>query len=257
VSTKYFLAKHVSDPFRGECRNIGVLVDDGSAQTGRFLGQSSPGPGLVDGRSIRGMFTDLETYRSWVKFWYDGAADIAKLSNARRAIDQFWIEPQPGELILGHELSGLDQTADYLFQTLVSESTKDMPTPLREAVNRVIANAGLDRMTNFKRDYPVESLVRADDQEPDLFTFPLAFKDASSLRVGQIVSLNQQYFINDALWKFSNIALEIGRIAIVKRGDDADQFRRSCRQLDKHAMVIDIDSKHAENDIVKAFTLAE
>lgn len=35
----------MGDPFRGECRNVGVLVDDGSAQTGRFLGQSSPGPG--------------------------------------------------------------------------------------------------------------------------------------------------------------------------------------------------------------------
>ncbi len=254
MSTKYFLAKHMSDPFRGECRNVGVLVDDGSAQTGRFLGQSSPGPGHVHGRSIRGLFADLETYRSWVKFWYDGAADIAKLSNARRAIDQYWIEPQPGELILDHELSGLDQIADYLFQTLVSESNKDMPIPLREAVDRVIANAGLSRMSNFKRDYPVESVAQEGD-ESELFTFPLAYQ-GESLQVGQIVSLHQPMFTESALWKFTHIPKDIGRIAIVKRGDDTDQYRRSCRQLDKHATVIDIDSKSAESDIMKAFTVA-
>jgi hypothetical protein len=254
MSTKYFLAKHMSDPFRGEPRNVGVLVDDGSAQTGRFLGQSSPGPGHVHGRSIRGMFADLETYRSWVKFWYEGAGDIAKLSNARRAIDQFWIEPEPGELILGHELSGLDQIADYLFQTLVSESNKDMPISLREAVDRVIVQAGLNQMSNFKRDYPVQSVAQ-EDGESELFTFPLAYK-GESLQVGQIVSLHQPMFTESALWKFTHIPEGIGRIAIVKRGDDDDQYRRSCRQLEKHSTVVDIDSKHAESEIVKAFTLA-
>ncbi len=255
MNTKYFLAKHMSDPFRGECRNVGVLVDNGLAQTGRFLGQSSTGPGLVNGRSVRGQFADIETYRAWVKFWYEGAADILGLSNARRAIDQFWIESQPGELILDHELIGLDQITDYLFQTLVSESTSDMPIPLRDAVNRVITNAGLDGLANFKRDYPVESTIRVDNEEPDLFTFPLAFK-GTSLKVGQIVSLHQPYFTNDALWKFTNISQEIGRIAIVKRGSDDFQYRRSCRQLDKHAIVIDIDSKNAEREIMTAFTVA-
>ncbi len=66
MSARYWIAKHIEDPFRDEPRNIGILVEHRGGVAARFMGETVPGQ--VDGRKVRGLrYPDV--YKQWVEFW--------------------------------------------------------------------------------------------------------------------------------------------------------------------------------------------
>lgn len=66
-TAEYLIVQHISDLFRRETRNVGVIVRIKGETNGRFYGEIEPGK--IDGRQTR----DLPypgIYAQWVRYWH-------------------------------------------------------------------------------------------------------------------------------------------------------------------------------------------
>ena len=114
---KYWVAKHVADPFRAEPRNVGVFVEASGEYAARFLGER--GDLSVDGRPLRRHFTYPNIYRQWIEFWRAelGAKNMDEIITS--ATPSFFVVP-------GGEVGDTDQDdaaaiCDFLFSLLVGD----------------------------------------------------------------------------------------------------------------------------------------
>jgi hypothetical protein len=122
-TAEYFLAQFVSEPFRREPRNVGVIVLKDGDTASRFVGEHAPTRTLSDDSadwdpSTLRVFPNVNAYRLWVDSW---RRKIIR-SSVREALasgnDQF-------HLIEGGEVAatGSDSSikiCNYLFEALVS-----------------------------------------------------------------------------------------------------------------------------------------
>lgn len=116
-TANYLVAQHVSDPFRNEPRNIGVLIDIGGERVAKFVGEITPGK--IDGKRVRFM-TYPDVYRQWVGRWWDmltAGADWAALIASSK---EHYRVIEGGEVNDIGDDSAFD-VANYLFASLVSE----------------------------------------------------------------------------------------------------------------------------------------
>jgi hypothetical protein len=118
MEARYWIAQHVSDPFRNEPRNVGVIVQVGSSVTTRFFGEGNDG--VLDGRSLRHAFQYPDVYKQWIQYWrkesLKGPLEKLLEGNAANFRVQF-----------GGEVSDIagdtsDDVAKYLYAIVVSES---------------------------------------------------------------------------------------------------------------------------------------
>jgi hypothetical protein len=68
MSTSYWIAKYVDDPFRNEPKNVGVIVRANNAIAARFFGEREE-DGAFDARKIRSKFLYPHVYSQWRDFW--------------------------------------------------------------------------------------------------------------------------------------------------------------------------------------------
>ena len=115
----YLIAQHLSDPFRREPRNVGVIVRVDKDIRAKFFGESEPS--VIDARKTR-VLPYPAVYAQWVKYW-------------RRIIaqrpDEAWEQIQNTakdhyQIINGGEVDSIgtdhtDDVANYLYAALVSE----------------------------------------------------------------------------------------------------------------------------------------
>jgi hypothetical protein len=66
-STHYVLAKHVPDVFRGEPRNIGIIVWSELGVAAQFWGVDAYG--VLDKRQVPPFVNSSDAYRQWVAYW--------------------------------------------------------------------------------------------------------------------------------------------------------------------------------------------
>ncbi|HTV40103.1 MAG TPA: hypothetical protein VMF08_05990 [Candidatus Sulfotelmatobacter sp.] len=135
------IAKYVSDLFRNEPVNIGVIAWCGGATAFRFLGANRDGN--VDGRILRGKIQtlSLDTYKQWISSWVkllsrDKINFIGKPETVTRVSERFldalestsrgnYILERGGDLLEDVAPTEIDSIADYLFHRLVDETLED------------------------------------------------------------------------------------------------------------------------------------
>ena len=115
MNAHYWIAQHVEDLFRGEARNVGVMVAVGDSRCARFFGEDADRQ--IDGRRLRGL-SYPDVYRQWVEFWREefgrGNSDVARLSGSHyRAVNGGDVTDIAGD--------GCADVANYLYALLVSE----------------------------------------------------------------------------------------------------------------------------------------
>lgn len=115
MSGQYWVVQHVSDLFRNEPRNVGVIVRCEGTTLARFYGEDADH--RIDGGRIEGLpYPDV--YRQWVVFWRAHLDEIEYLINATR--HHYRIAPA-GHLTSIRPHQGASYICDYLYSVLVSE----------------------------------------------------------------------------------------------------------------------------------------
>lgn len=67
MTTEYWIAKFVADPFRGETRNVGVFVRHNDCLAAKLIGIRDDG--IADNRRIRGIFSQPDIFNQWQSYW--------------------------------------------------------------------------------------------------------------------------------------------------------------------------------------------
>ncbi|MCA9073663.1 MAG: hypothetical protein KDA93_01420 [Planctomycetaceae bacterium] len=67
MSIRYFIAQYISDPFRKEPRNVGVIAFNDTAKGALFFAEQSPGK--VDRKKALSRVKSTSVYEQWVDFW--------------------------------------------------------------------------------------------------------------------------------------------------------------------------------------------
>src|SRR3954454_1710704 len=91
MTVDYWIAKYVDDPFRGEPRNVGVIVrSPAGTLLSRFVGEREDG--TFDLRRLGQRFTHPNLYRQWRDYWRESAsrADFDALTH--QSNNQFFVE---------------------------------------------------------------------------------------------------------------------------------------------------------------------
>ncbi|MEK7122366.1 MAG: hypothetical protein AAB855_00760 [Patescibacteria group bacterium] len=116
TKAKYWIAKHISDPFRNEPRNIGVIVEMNGMRDAKFVGETRLGH--IDGRTIRSDFSHPEVYRQWVEYWRSEMdRGIGDISN-RGGKAHYGLFPAGEVSDLGND--SIADVTKHLFDLLVS-----------------------------------------------------------------------------------------------------------------------------------------
>lgn len=147
LAARYFIVQHVSDPFRREPRNVGVVVRKGDSVTARFVGED-PETGEFDVRTLRHVVKSPKAYRMWVRHW-------RKLLNSEgpEACDRIVGRSTPhlsvipaGDVAQTGQDSVLD-ICSYLYSVLVSTGglrealgAADMTEPVAELTREIVSD---------------------------------------------------------------------------------------------------------------------
>lgn len=83
--TKYWIAKFVADPFRGETKNVGIFVEHNGTLATKIIGIREDG--IADNRKIRGIFPQPSVFNQWQNFWNRcvGKGDLKAILNGNTA----------------------------------------------------------------------------------------------------------------------------------------------------------------------------
>lgn len=137
----YLIAKYVSDVFRNEPVNFGIIAWCDGATAFRFL--ATNGEGQVDGRILRGKIRmmSLDAYKQWVHAWLkliskEKISFIGKPEFAIKSSEHFldalestssgnFILERGGELLENISPSEIQSVADFLFRRLVDEDLEE------------------------------------------------------------------------------------------------------------------------------------
>lgn len=122
-AARFFLCQYVSDPFRQEPRNVGVIVQSKDGVACLFQGESEDGN--VDGRKLR-QFADPDNYRNWVHFWRRTAEKKASsLERALLAANRDSFRVVSGGYLGDVASDSASQLVKFLFSSLVSNDEFD------------------------------------------------------------------------------------------------------------------------------------
>jgi hypothetical protein len=167
-STRYIIAKHVSDVFRKEPRNIGVILWSEFGVEARFWATDSYG--VVDGRKIPEFVNSKSAYEQWIAFWLNeikkpqveliGSGSLIPISSPGviQAIQSgnsahFFLD-EGGTILEQVTKSQLPALADELFEKIVTADIVDEPDTtalINDACEKVIKTTPLANNKNFYR----------------------------------------------------------------------------------------------------------
>jgi len=208
-STRYIIAKHVSDVFRKEPRNIGIIVWSELGIEWRFWGLDSFG--AFDGRKIPEFVNSKNAYQHWITFWvkelskpqieFIGSGKIVPVQSPEfiQAIQSgnsanFFLE-EGGSILEPIPKEGLRALADELFETIVTAEVIDEPdtsTLIKEECEKIIKKTRLSDSRNFRRSqmlYPTIHSPRGDVVERIEFSY--GYGNGAPVWLGHRVALKR------------------------------------------------------------------
>lgn len=244
----YLIAKYVSDLFRNEPVNIGVIAWCDGSTAFRFL--CADAEGHVDGRMLRGKIAtlSLDAYKQWISAWVkllakDKISFIGKPGIVTKASEQFldalestskgnYILERGGELLEDVSQNQIQSVADYLFARLVDWDSKEETEgkAAKEVRDELLieANVASDERVQIDKRVPIRlrdnSLVHPE--------FHLYIGNGNPELLGQVLSLAAhpkavRTTAESITWKFERAidtgALKEGRaVAFVYSPEDRD-----------------------------------
>lgn len=167
MSTRFLVAKYVSDTKRMEPRNIGVVVWNNGCVIGRFLGDDSPIPRYLKVRN-------KTTYRKWLVAWKSQISkpvlEYAHGQTAQKSTPEFMDALQEwskGNYLLVDggivaervENRETEELTQYLFRQLVEaeeaiEKKEHEYARLRTGVSRLVKSVGVSSLPEWKEAQP-------------------------------------------------------------------------------------------------------
>lgn len=120
MRAEWYVVTYISDPFKAEPRNVGVVVIADGVNAVRFAGERN---GQFDGRRVKGMVSSPEAFKSWIGYLRHhaegGTFERVLASLRRRQFDNYIIERR-GALLEVEKPADVDKAASDLFARLVS-----------------------------------------------------------------------------------------------------------------------------------------
>lgn len=148
MTTQYWIAQHVTDLFRNEPRNVGVIVSVDGVLAARFLGESDANTTQLDGRKLK-HFTHPDVYRQWVAYWRGLLRKNDSESLAQSSGSHYRIL-EAGNVTDCEDDSPID-VANYLYALLVSEGGLTEALALEEASTEISALSIESELTDALR----------------------------------------------------------------------------------------------------------
>jgi hypothetical protein len=231
----YLIAKYVSDLFRNEPVNIGVIAWCDGATAFRFLCANAEGH--VDGRMLRGKIEtlSLDAYKQWVSAWVkllakDKINFIGKPEIVTKASEHFldalestskgnYILERGGELLEDVSPNQIQSVADYLFARLVDEDSKEEAEgkAAKEVRDELLveADVALDERVQIDKRVP----IRLSNDKTVYQEFHIYIGNGAPDTLAQILPLTAQpkavkTTAESIAWKFER-AIESG---VIKHG---------------------------------------
>jgi hypothetical protein len=177
---RYLLARYIPDILRDEPRNIGVILWTPKAIGARFIGETAPGQ--VDLRSVPPFVNVPSAYAQWVNYWrsqmqYKRLKPLGGGPSVWRSNPAFLDALQSSnhgnfQLVLAGIVmdeimpTDIEDAVEQVFGTLVSRETddelvtKDSSARLVSTFSKICKTTGVDRHSNFIRNYPVRCHIR-------------------------------------------------------------------------------------------------
>ena len=138
MATNWYLVKYISDPFRDEPKNIGVIVESSGRGVARFIGQSG---GTLDGRRVRGVVRSVKAMRAWleyIEYHLDaGTFHDQALKSIVRPGQNYRIDPRGSLSVPGDDLKAI---AEDLFHELVGEPSAISVATIDDLANNLLFN---------------------------------------------------------------------------------------------------------------------
>lgn len=252
MTASWYVCKYVPDLMRDEPRNLGVIVHDNTGDLRfRFVGERPDG--AVDGRRAKSWVNSVETYKLWVTHWKKLACVDGRLQvEPRRVDDNYYVSQRMASLIEGESDVPIDDLANRLFASLVSEHQELVET-LKDQVE--VAFKRLNVIDQIETDTKV--IVKADGAL-DTLSFDYRYKGESATSLMERVNLataDQRSWnvVHAASWMFSALERDEvhhadARIALVSTGaTDRKAQLEQIRVLERVCEVVDFSSSEAEN----------
>lgn len=138
MQAKWYLVKYMSDPFKAEPKNVGVVVRGEDASAARFAGEQD---GEFDGRRAKGVVASPDVLRSWIKYLrrhlerntFDEALSVLN----SRSLDNYFVEPR-GVLLNLSEEKDIPSAVDALYADLVSYYREPVEASLDAKVDDIL-----------------------------------------------------------------------------------------------------------------------
>lgn len=228
TTPKFLVCKYVENIRRQETRNVGVILVHNNTIHARFLGEDFPGE--IDGRRIKTVVDDYQTYAQWVNYWRYcidpinvSSSDQVSDQEVERAITQlieserqnFFISKGGEVLIPNSEHKDASALLTYLYNEVVEpedEPATEAKIKLRKATDIIVEEAGIKSLPLYSENPKIEILNTRGKRErvyPDYL------------------------FINNFYNVLENVSLHASSEKIAQRMVDATQFMYE--RLEKHA----------------------
>jgi hypothetical protein len=118
MSVRYWIAKNVEDPLRGETRNVGVIASDGRRVAARFVGERETGE--LDRRLLGQRFRHPDVYLQWLAYWRR-EIDRGRLEAVLHATTPNYFVVEGGETT-DTDSDSVEAVCAFLYSLLISES---------------------------------------------------------------------------------------------------------------------------------------
>jgi hypothetical protein len=213
---RYLIAKYISDLYRMEPRNIGILVWAEGRAYARFLAEKKDNNN-IDGRRIPAFVTSSAAYKQWVSFWRTeldnlnvggvSQGNIEKLKQANRGN---FLLTDGGFLSEEVRSDHLPELTNNLFQRLIvpvaSEEMKDVA--LDDVADKVIKSLRLAENKHFHNKYAVPCKVAPNVE--DKFEFSHAYANGVVKRLYHRIPITKRYThlrrsVHDSAWMFEKV----------------------------------------------------
>ncbi|MFF7453055.1 hypothetical protein [Kitasatospora sp. NPDC008115] len=251
--SNWFLVKYISDVFRNEPMNVGVVVSGPSGVGSRFIGEREDGS--INGQRLGKKIDGVETYKAWVKF-IRREAEKGRLESridslARRVGDSYLIERR-GPVLSGHEDQSPSEIAAELFSALVTTGTPAAPS-LDALAEDAISRLDLPQGHAIDRDVDYDV---ADRNERHIIHFdyrhrggPVTLMDRISLaRHGKPLSqsVNDLLFRIDKMEKSGNVD---NFVALYSGADASSAIEKQLRLINAYANTVNLSNSEASDTL--------
>jgi hypothetical protein len=165
MSSRYLIAKYVSNLARMEPRNIGVFLEFNGQIYAKFVGEKNQG---LDLRTVRSLVSHTGSYKQWIEYW---RYMLDQRIQSNELLDRILASSRGNYIVTEGDTVFLPREAandaahaiDYLFHLLVDEfpEQKENPEQLSLALKceEIIKRYELGRLPQFEKEPIVEIQV--------------------------------------------------------------------------------------------------